>query len=403
MDTGDKQEYPLATTRVGRKKWWVGAIAVLLTGFGVYAGYMFLGHGTRAVAQGPAFQPKFPVVAVAAKTGDIHTYITGLGTVTALNAVTVHTRVDGEIVKVLFKEGEIVKTGALLVEIDPRPYEAALLQAEGQLARDKALLENARLDLKRYETLAAQDSIPMQTKDTQISLVHQYEGTVKYDQGLVDIAKLNLVYSHITSPLTGRIGLRLVDPGNIVHTTDTTGIAVITQEQPITVIFPIPEDSLQSVLKKLKAGEKLQVEAFDREQKQKVATGRLLTADNQIDTTTGTVKLKALFTNEDGSLFPNQFVNARVLMETMVGVTMVPSAAVQRSPKGTYVYLVKEEDQTVTVRWVKIGAVEGDSVSIAEGLSPPERVVVEGAERLKEGSKVEMQTPGADSSGKASR
>jgi multidrug efflux system membrane fusion protein len=230
-------------------------------------------------------------------------------------------------------------------------------------------------------------------------LVHQYTGTVKLDQGNLDAAKLNLFYTRITSPFTGRIGLRLVDPGNFVQTTNTTGIAVITQEQPITVIFPIPEDSLQPVLKKLRAGESLQVEAFDREQTRKIATGHLLTADNQIDTTTGTDRLKALFTNEDGALFPNQFVNARLLMDTLRGVTVVPTAAVQRSPKGTYVYMVKE-DQTVTVRWVKLGPSEGDSISIEEGLSPGEIVVVEGAEKLREGSKVDVQKQSPDSSTK---
>ncbi len=267
------------------------------------------------------------------------------------------------------------------------------------MARDKALLEEAKMDLKRYDILAKQDSIAQQIRDDQMYLVHQYEGTVKLDQGNLDAAKLNLVYTRITAPFTGRIGLRLVDPGNFVQTTDTTGIAVITQEQPITVIFPIPEDNLQSVLQKLKAGESLQVEAFDREQKRKIAKGHLLTADNQIDTTTGTDRLKALFTNEDSALFPNQFVNARLLMDTLRGVTVIPTAAVQRSPKGTYVYIVKD-DQTVTAGWVKLGPSEGDSVSIEEGLSLGELVVVEGAERLKEGSRVVVQTQGPDSSGK---
>jgi multidrug efflux system membrane fusion protein len=386
-------------THAGRRRWWVCVFAALLAGFGVYAGWILFGNGTRAAGQAPPSPPSVPVVAVAAKQGDIHIYITGIGTVTALYTVTVHTRVNGEIMKVLFKEGDIVKKGSLLVQIDPRPYAAAVLQAEGQLARDKALLENARIDLKRYEALAAQDSIALQQRDTQVYLVHQYEGAVKLDEGLVQSAKINLGFTHITSPFTGRIGLRFVDPGNIVHTTDTTGIAVITQEQPITVIFPIPQDSLLSVLKKLKSGESLQVEAFDRGQKQKIAAGKLLTADNQVDTTTGTIRLKAVFTNEDGALFPNQFVNASLLMETMRGVTVVPSAAIQRSSRGTYVYLVKE-DQTVTVRWVKIGIYEGDIVSIEEGVSPIDLVVVEGAERLKEGSKVEVQTQGPDSSGK---
>lgn len=389
----------MQTTHAGRRRWWVGVFAVLLAGFGVYAGWILLGNGTRAAGQAPPSPPGVPVVAVAAKQGDVNIYITGLGTVTALYTVTVHTRIDGEIMKVLFKEGDIVKNRALLVQIDPRPYEAAVLQAEGQLERDKALLGQAKMDLKRYDILAKQDSIAQQIRDDQMYLVHQYTGTVKLDQGNLDAAKLNLFYTRITSPFTGRIGLRLVDPGNFVQTTNTTGIAVITQEQPITVIFPIPEDSLQPVLKKLRAGESLQVEAFDREQTRKIATGHLLTADNQIDTTTGTDRLKALFTNEDGALFPNQFVNARLLMDTLRGVTVVPTAAVQRSPKGTYVYMVKE-DQTVTVRWVKLGPSEGDSISIEEGLSPGEIVVVEGAEKLREGSKVDVQKQSPDSSTK---
>jgi multidrug efflux system membrane fusion protein len=265
--------------------------------------------------------------------------------------------------------------------------------------RDKATLENARLDLKRYETLAAQDSIALQQRDTQISLVHQLEGTVKLDEGLVQSARINLGYTRITAPFTGRIGLRLVDPGNIVHTTDTTGIAVITQEQPITVIFPVPEDNLPPVLRKLKAGESLQVDAFDREQNRQIATGYLLTADNQADTSTGTVRLKAQFTNQDSALFPNQFVNASLLMDTLRGVTVVSSSAIQRSPKGTFVYLV-QPNMTVTVRWVKLGPSEGDKQSIEEGASPGDLVVVEGAEKLKEGTKVEVQATGSDSSSK---
>jgi multidrug efflux system membrane fusion protein len=399
MDTEDKRNSGMQTTHAGRRRWWVGVFAALLAGFGVYAGWILLGNGTRAAGQAPPSPPGVPVVAVAAKQGDVNIYITGLGTVTAFYTVTIHTRIDGQIMKVLFKEGDVVKNGALLVQIDPRPYEAAVLQAEGQLARDKALLEEAKMDLKRYDILAKQDSIAQQIRDDQMYLVHQYEGTVKLDKGNLDAAKLNLFYTRITAPFTGRIGLRLVDPGNFVQTTDTTGIALITQEQPITVIFPIPEDNLQSVLKKLRAGESLQVEAFDREQTRKIATGHLLTADNQIDTTTGTDRLKALFTNEDNALFPNQFVNARLLMDTLRGVTVIPTAAVQRSPKGTYVYIVKD-DQTVTAGWVKLGPGEGDSVSIEEGLSPGQLVVVEGAERLKDGSRVVVQTQGPDSSGK---
>jgi len=402
LDTEDKRNSGLQITHAGRRGWWVCVFAALLGGFGVYAGWILFGNGTRAGGQAPPSPPSIPVVAVAAKQGDINIYITGLGTVTALYTATIHTRVDGEIMKVLFKEGDFVKNGALLVQIDPRPYAAAVLQAEGQLERDKALLEEAKRDLKRYDILAKQDSIAQQIRDDQEYLVHQDEGTVKLDQGNLDAAKVNLVYTRITAPFTGRIGLRLVDPGNIVQTTDTTGIAVMTQEQPITVIFPIPEDSLQSVLKKFNAGETLQVEAFDRAQTRKIATGHLLAPDNQIDTSTGTDRLKAVFENKDNALFPNQFVNARLLMETLRGVTVVPTAALQHSPKGTYVYMVKE-DRTVTVGWVKLGPSEGDNTSIEEGITPGDLVVVEGAEKLKEGNRVEVQTQGQDSSGKGNR
>jgi multidrug efflux system membrane fusion protein len=371
--------------------------AALLAGFGVYAGWLLLGNGTRAAGQGPRPQPSIPVVATAAEQGDIHVYITGLGTVTALYTATIHTRVDGQVMKVPFKEGDIVKKDALLVEVDPRPFEAAVLQAEGQLERDKALLEEAKRDLKRYDILVKQDSIAQQIRDDQAYLVQQDEGTVKLDQGNLDAAKVNLVYTRITAPFTGRIGLRLVDPGNIIQTTDTTGVAVMTLEQPITVIFPIPEEDLQSVLQKFKTGETLQVEAFDRAQTRKIAAGHLLAPDNQIDTSTGTDRLKAVFENKDYALFPNQFVNARLLMETLRGVTVVPTAAIQHSPKGAYVYLIKE-DQTVTVRWVKLGPGEGDNISIEEGITPGDLVVVEGAEKLKEGSRVEVQKQGSGSS-----
>jgi len=395
----DTQKSPAAKIRAARRSWIV-VFALFLAACSVYAGWMVLGNGSRAAGQaGGSLPPSVPVVPAAAKQGDIHVYITGLGTVTALYTATILPQVTGQILQVPFKEGDIVKKGALLVEIDPRPYEAALLQAQGQLERDKASLEEARIDFKRFDTLAKQDSIALQQRDDQLYLVHQLEGSVKLDEGLVQSAKINLAYTRITSPFTGRVGLRLVDPGNIVYTPDTNGIAVITQEQPITVIFPVPEDNLGSVMKKLRAGESLEVDALDRAQNKKIASGKLLTADNQIDTTTGTVRLKAMFTNEDGVLFPNQFVNARLLMDTMHGVTLIPSAAIQRSPKGTYVYLVKE-DNTATVRWVKTGVYEGDSVSIVEGVSPGDLVVVEGAERLKEGSRVNVGKQGQDSPAK---
>ena len=333
---------------------------------------------------------RVPVAAEAARKGDVGVYLTGLGVATPLNTVTVKTRVNGELTKVLFREGQIVKNGELLAQIDPRPYEVQLTQAEGQMAHDQALLNDARIDLKRYQTLVAQDSIAEQQRDTQEYLVHQYEGAVKTDQGNIDSAKLQLVYCRITSPLNGRVGLRLVDPGNIVHATDTTGLAVITQLQPIAVIFSVPEDNLPEVLGKLKRGERLTVEAYDREQKQKLATGYLLTIDNLIDPTTGTVKFKAVFPNRDNGLFPNQFVNARLLVEVKRGTVIVPSSAIQRGPKGTFVYIVKAADLTATVRPVVIGVSQNSDVSVESGLTPGELVVVDGAERLREGSKVEL-------------
>lgn len=382
------------------RRWWIWLLMVGFIGIGGYS------YWTRADEPASTSSRKEPppasVIATAARQGDIGIYITGLGTVTPLNTVTVKSRVDGQLMKILFQEGQVVNSGTLLAEIDPRPFEAALTQAEGQMARDKALLENAKLDLNRYQVLAKQDSIAKQQVDTQEALVHQYEGTVKLDQGQIDNAKLQLVYSRITAPIGGRIGLKVVDPGNIIRATDTTGLAVITQEQPIAVIFPIPEDSVPSVLKKLKTGEQLPVEAYDREQKHKLATGQLLTIDNQIDPNTGTVRLKAVFPNKEMELFPNQFVNARLLLDTRRGTTIVPVAAIQRSPKGTFVYLVNA-DQTATMRPVKIGPAEGDDVSIEEGLSPGELVVLEGAERLREGSKVQAEIQGAEPSRKGGK
>jgi multidrug efflux system membrane fusion protein len=377
------------------RRWWI----VLLLCFLVIGAYFLLTRTGKAQSnagkQGPPAAARgVPVVTAAAKKGDIGVYLNGLGTVTSLNTVTVQSRVTGELIKVLFKEGQIVKSGDLLAEIDPRPFEAQLTQAEGQLLRDQALLKNARIDLERYRILAKQDSIPKQQFDTQEYLVLQDEGAVKTDQGNVENAKLQLVYSRITSPINGRVGLRQVDPGNIIQTTATTGIVIITQLQPIAVIFPVPEDNLSQVLGKLRIGARLQVEAFDREQKRKLAGGYLLTADNQIDTTTGTVKLKAVFPNKDNGLFPNQFVNARLLVNVERGVIIVPASAIQQGPRGTFVYVVKA-DNTAEVRPVTTGAAENNDISVTSGLVAGERVVIDGAERLREGSKVEL--PGQNS------
>jgi membrane fusion protein, multidrug efflux system len=382
------------------QRWWVWVLVALVAGIAVYS---HLGKTPKTTASLPgagrnAGQP-VPVTAIPAKKGDIGVYLNGLGSVTPLRTVTVKSRVDGELMKVYYKEGQIVKEGQLLVEIDPRPYQAQLIQAQGQMIRDKAQLANAKLDMKRYGILNSQDSIAEQQYATQKSLVHQFEGTVKLDQGQIDNAKLQLVYAKITAPVSGRIGLRLVDPGNIVHATDTTGLAVITQLEPITVIFTIPEDNLPEVYTKFKAGERLPVYAYNREQTKRLSSGYLRSLDNQIDPNSGTIKLRAEFANKDHMLFPNQFVNARLLLETRHGVILVPTGVIQRSPQGPYVYLVKP-DRTVMVRQVRLGPAEGDITAIEEGLAPGDLVVLEGAERLREGSKVELKNNG-NNNGKA--
>ncbi len=383
------------------KHWWVWLPAAILLGILVYS-QLTKGRAAETPARKGASlnQAGVAVTAAPAKKGDIGIYLTGLGTVTPVHTVTVKTRVDGELMKVYYKEGQIVKKGALLAEIDPRPYQAQLTQAQGQMIRDQALLRNARIDLRRYRTLSGQDSIAEQQYATQKSLVRQLEGTVKFDQGQIDNAKLQTIYARITAPVSGRLGLRIVDPGNIIHATDTTGICVITQLEPITVIFTISEDSLPPVLAKLRAGARLPVDAYNREQTKKIATGHLLTIDNQIDTNSGTLRLRAEFDNKDHMLFPNQFVNARLLLDTRRGATLVPTVAIQRSPQGTFVYLVKA-DQTVTVRPVKLGPSEGDETAIDAGLTVGDRVVVEGAERLREGSKVELKGSGPGPSRKS--
>ena len=379
------------------KRWWVLLSVVCLLAVGIYAILTMTGkaQSRKAAQESKASALSTSVVAVQAKKTDFNVYITGLGSVTPLNTVTVKYRVDGQLMEALFREGQIVNRGDLLARIDPRPFEVQLLQAEGQMARDLALLKNAQLDLQRYKELWKQDSVPKQQLDTQEALVRQLEGTIKTDQGQIDSAKLQLVYCQITAPIGGRVGLRLVDPGNIVHVSDANGLVVITQLQPITVIFPIPEDSLPQVLARLKTGERLPVEAYDREMRQRLAVGSLLTVDNQIDPTTGTVRLKAIFSNEKNELFPNQFVNARLQVDVRHEATVVPSPALQRGPQGTFVYVVKA-DRTATVRMVTVGEIQGGEASLKSGLSPGELVVVDGADRLREGTRVDLRPQSGD-------
>lgn len=346
------------------------------------------GHRGRGGPAAMANVPQ-PVQVATATQGEMPIVLSALGTVTPLANVTVKTQLSGYLQSVSFQEGQIVKKGDLLAQIDPRPYQVSLENAEGTFARDSALLATARLDLKRYQTLLSQDSIASQTVDTQKSLVKQYEGAVKTDQAAIDSAKLNLTYARITAPVSGRVGLRQVDPGNYVTPGDSTGIVVITQLQPMSVIFTTSEDNLPQILKQVNAGQKLSVTAYNRNNTVPLETGSLATLDNQIDTSTGTVKLRANFDNKEGMLFPNQFVNTRLLVDVMRDATIVPTSAVLTGSIGQFVYVVKP-DNTVTVRKVKPGPVDGERTSIVSGIALGERVVTDGSDRLREGAKISI-------------
>jgi multidrug efflux system membrane fusion protein len=365
---------------------WLRRFALLIAVIAVIVVFAHRFQKNAKSAQTPASQA-VPVVTAVAKKGDQPVYLTGLGTVTAFYTVTVRTRVDGQLMNVPVREGQMVSDGQLIAEIDPRPFEVQLLQAQGQLERDQAVLANAKIDLERYKVLYAQDSIPKQQLDTQVSTVNQFEAAVKSDTGAIESAKLQITYSRITSPVDGRIGLREVDPGNIVHASDTNGLAVITQLQPIAVIFNIAQDYIAPVMKKLRAGQSMPVEAYDRDFKTKLASGALTTIDNQVDVNTGTVRFKSVFPNKDNSLFPNQFVNARLLIDVQRGVVLVPASAVQQGPQSAFVFVVKS-DGTVEMRNITAGIIEHDTAAIQKGLSAGETVVTEGLDKLQQGMKV---------------
>jgi multidrug efflux system membrane fusion protein len=336
--------------------------------------------------------PPQPVGAATIGQGDVRVLVNALGTVTPIATVTVQTQINGQLLQVGFTEGQLVKKGDFLAQIDPRPYELLQAQYEGQLAHDQGLLAQAQVDLARYQKLAEQNSIARQQYEDQIYIVQQYQGTVKLDQAQIDQQKLNVLYCRIVSPVTGRVGLRLIDPGNYVQTSNNTGIAVVTQMQPITVIFPIPEDDLPQIVPQLNAGTTLEVAAYDRANVKLLSTGRVIALDSQIDTTTGTVKVRAQFDNPDYALFPNQFVNAQLLVRTLHDAVTVPTSAIQRGAPGTYVYVINA-DSTVAVRPIKLGPTDGPIAAVNSGLSLGERVVVDGGDRLRDGMRVTV--PGA--------
>lgn len=386
-----------------RKRWWIWVLVIVLAAAGIWyfrtrgiqasnpGGAAARVPGGPGVGMGTLPDQPVPVVVATARKGDLPVYFNGLGTVTAFNTVTIRSRVDGQIVKINFTEGQYVKEGDSLIEIDPRPYQVQREQAEGQLAKDQAQLKDATVNYARYQLLFKEGVIPKQQLDTQQAMVGQFEGAIKADVAQIDNAKLQITYSHITAPISGHVGLRLVDIGNIVHASDTNGLVVITQLQPIAVLFSLPQDQLPQVIARMRTGPPMIAEAYDRDNSDKIATGKLLTIDNQIDTTTGTYKLKAVFDNVKSELFPNQFVNMHLLVETEKNVVIVPTTAVLRGPKGAYVFAVSQ-DNTVKMHDVTLTHATGDVTGISSGLASGEVVVVDGQDKLQDGSKVDPRT-----------
>jgi multidrug efflux system membrane fusion protein len=384
-----------------RSLWWLWLLilgALLYGGYRFYQAQLNKRASLAAIQEARAAKRVASVVVAEAHLGNMPVTLRGLGSVTAFQTVTVKTRVDGQLTNVAFREGQYVHKGDLLAEIDPRPYQVQLAQAQGQLARDEAQLRDAQANLRRYQELYTAQVIAKQQLDTQAALVGQFEGALQGDKAMIDQAKLQLTYSKIVAPISGRIGLRQVDEGNMIHASDATGIAIITQLQPIAVLFSIPEDSLPDVLKRLRVNSRLPVDAYDRDGTVKLATGTLLTVDNQIDPTTGTSKLKAVFDNADNALFPNQFVNVELRLDTRHGVVIAPVAAVQHGPSNTFVYVVK--DGKAYVRQVTLGATVGNNISIEKGLESGEQVVVDGADKLTDGVKVDARTMPETSKGR---
>jgi multidrug efflux system membrane fusion protein len=389
--------YTPGSQGTAKSHWWVWALLLVIVGGGYwyYRGRNSQADAAAAGGKGPGGPSMgapgsfiVPVVVATAAKGDLPVFLNGLGNVTAFNTVTVRSRVDGQIVKINFTEGQFVKQGDSLVEIDPRPYQVQLEQAEGQLAKDQAQLKDVQVDYERFTLLFKEGVIPKQQLDTQQAQVGTFEGAIKADNATIDNAKLQIMYSHITAPISGRVGLRLVDIGNMVHATDTNGLLVITQLQPIATLFSLPQDQLPQVMARMKKGAPITVEAYDRDNTTRLATGKLLTIDNQIDTTTGTYKLKAVFDNAKNELFPNQFVNVHLLVDTKKNVVLVPTTAILRGPQGTYVFAVGS-DNTVKIHIIALAESNGNITGVASGLNPGDVVVTDGQDKLQEGSKVE--------------